>query len=121
MILNISPPLPSQRYVQQVVDSSLYHTGTLNNTILLASNELVYQWPKSTEKTLQKCKRLLDYAEIFPNTFIPYYVSDMRLYFNYYALHLVGTGTKISVAEYYYFRNWPDYKPVRQLNNPILV
>ena len=67
---DISPPLESPTYIQQVVGSLLYYARALDNTILPALNDISTQQSKPTQTTLKKCKRLLDYVYTYKNTFL---------------------------------------------------
>ena len=65
--------------VQSIIGSLLYYGRTLDNTILPALNELSITQSKPTVKTLQKCKKLLDYVATYPNVYLRFYASDMNL------------------------------------------
>ena len=62
---DLSPPLPSPIYIQQVVGSLLHYAGAPDNTIMPALNDISTQQSKPTKNTLMKCKKLLDYVATY--------------------------------------------------------
>ena len=118
---DISPPLSSPKYIQQVVGSLLYYARALDNTILPALNDISTQQSKPTENTLKKCKRLLDYVSTYKHTFLRYYASNMILSVDSDAAYLVAPGAKSRIAGFFYFKHAPDGKPLLRINSPIHV
>ena len=116
-----SPPLPSPKYIQQVVGSLLYYARALDNTILPALNAISTQQSQPTENTLKQCKRLLDYVSTYKHTYLRYYSSNMVLHVDSDAAYLVAPGAKSRIAGFYYFKNAPNGDILQQVNNPIHV
>ena len=93
-----SPLLKSPTYTQQVVGSLLYYARAIESTILLSLNGISSQQSKSTEKTLQKCKILLDYVYTYKNTFLRYQASNRVLHVESDTAYLMVPGDKSTVA-----------------------
>ena len=77
------------KHVQQVVGSLLYYDRALDGTMLPVLNTIGSEYVKPTQQTEKKCKRLLDHAATYSNTFIRYYTRDMVLHVDSDAAYLV--------------------------------
>ena len=118
---DLSPPLPSPTYIQQVVGSLLYYARALDNTILPALNDISTQQSKPTENSLKKCKRLLDYVSTYDNTFLRYHKSNMILTVDSDAAYLVAPGAKSRIAGFFYFKQAPNGTILHPPNSPVHV
>jgi hypothetical protein len=118
---DLSPPLSSSKYIQQVVGSLLYYARALDNTILPALNDISTQQSKPTQNTLKKCKRLLDYVSTYKHTFLRYYASNLILSVDSDAAYLVAPGAKSRIAGFFYFKHAPNGTPLKCINSPIHV
>ncbi len=118
---DLSPPLPSPTYIQQVVGSLLYYARALDNIILPALNDISTQQSKPTENSLKKCKRLLDYVSTDANTFLRYHKSNMILTVDSDAAYLVAPGAKSRIAGFFYFKQAPNGTILTPPNSPVHV
>ncbi|GFH54654.1 hypothetical protein CTEN210_11130 [Chaetoceros tenuissimus] len=109
------------KFVQSTVGSFLYYARAVDPTMLVALNEIGQQQAKPTEKTLQACKILLDYAATYPNTKIRYYASDMILHCDSDAAFLVSPNAKSQYAGYFYLGNKTSSSSTTKPNGAILV
>mmetsp|Transcript_11265 Transcript_11265/g.15885 ORF Transcript_11265/g.15885 Transcript_11265/m.15885 type:complete len:463 (+) Transcript_11265:115-1503(+) len=121
-----SPPLDKHgiRFVQGVVGCLLYYARALDGTMLAALNEISTTQAKPTEHTLDKCKRLLDYAATYQNAYLRYYSSDMQLHIDSDAAYLVLPKAKSRVAGFFNLPcqgHYRKYAHRNQINSPILI
>ena len=114
-------PPSDKKYVQSVVDALLYYARTLDHTLLLVLNNIAMAQAKPTEKTKEKCKKLLDYVATYPNVTLRYHASNIQLYIDSNTAYLVASKTKSRITGYYYFKCAPDNHPLLTPNHPILV
>ena len=104
-----------------MVGSLLYYARDLDNTILLALNDISTQQRKPTENTLKKCKRLLVYASTYKNTFLRYHASNMILSVDLGAAYLVAPGAKSRIAGFFSFPHSPNGPILKEINSPVHV
>ena len=109
------------KFVQSTVGSFLYYARAVDPTMLVALNEIGQQQAKPTEKTLQACKMLLDYAATYPNTKIRYHASDMILHCDSDAAYLVSPNAKSRYAGYFYLGNKSSSSSTTKPNGAVLV
>ena len=57
--------------------------------MLPALNTIASQQATPTQKTLEKCKQLLDYAATYPKAYVRFFASDMILHVDTDAAYLV--------------------------------
>ena len=107
------------KFVQQVVGSLLYYARALDGTMLPALNTIGSEQAKHTQQTMQKCKRLLDYAATYQNAFIRYHASDMVLHVDSDAAYLVLPKARSRIAGYYQLTDYPTKD--NSINGPILI
>jgi hypothetical protein len=79
--LDTSPPLnkAGKKFIQEVMGEFLYLAQAVNSTMLTALSSLASKQVTPTEKTMQKCLQILDYAASQVYSIITYQVSNMRL------------------------------------------
>lgn len=65
------------KYVQTVVGTFLYYDQALDNTMLVALNDIRTQQAQLTTNVMNKVQQLLDYVHIYPQVYILFYASDM--------------------------------------------
>ena len=114
-------PPSDKKYVQSVVGALLYYARTIDNTLLPALNDIAMTQAQPTQKTKEKCKRLLDYVASYPNVSLRYRASNMQLHIDSDAAYLVAPKAKSRIAGYYYFKNGPNNLPLLSPNHPVLV
>ena len=88
---------------QKAMDSLLYYTRDLENTILPVLNEISTQQSKPAEIKLKTYKRLLDYVSTYKCTFLRYHASSMILSVDSDAAYLVAQGAKKSYSRGFLF------------------
>ncbi len=76
-----SPPLNKDdtKYIQAVAGTLLYYGRAVDNTILPALSAITTEQAKSTEKTMETIKQLLDYCATQEEAVISYKASKMML------------------------------------------
>ena len=89
------------KLVQSITGSLLYYARAIDSTMLQALNEIASQQACPTQYTLQKCRRLLDYATTYPNAKIRFYASDMTLHVDSDAAYLVLPKARSRIAGHY--------------------
>jgi hypothetical protein len=109
------------KFVQSVVGTFLYYARAIDSTMLPALNEISSQQSKPTKTTMQKCRRLLDYAATYPTAYVRFYASDMELNIETDAAYLVMPKARSRIAGYYFLGNKPSSRPHPHLNGAILV
>ena len=102
-----------------MVGSLLYYARALDGTMLPISNATSSRQTKPTQQTKDKCKRLLDYAAIYPNTFIRYHATDMVLHVDSDAAYLVLPKARSRIARYYQLSDYPT--KLDTINGPLLI
>jgi hypothetical protein len=67
--LDDSPSLSKEdiKQVQRVVGSILYYARAIDLTVLMALSTIASEQSKGTERTMKKCKQLLDYLATHPD------------------------------------------------------
>jgi hypothetical protein len=63
--------------VQHIVGSILYYARAVDMTVWMTLSTIKSEQTKATEKTLEKCTRLLDYLSSNSESKVCYYTSDM--------------------------------------------
>ena len=109
------------KFVQSVTGSFLYYARAIDSTMLPALNDIASQQAKPTEKTKEKCKRLLDYAATYPNTYVRFHASDMVLHVDTDAAYLVMPQARSRIAGYFYMGNEQGKTPHPELNGAVLI
>ena len=69
--------------------------------MLPALNTISSEQAKPTQQTKNTCKRLLDYATVYPNAFIRYHATIMVLPYDLDAAYLVLPKVQSRIAEYH--------------------
>ena len=119
-----TPTMPKEkiRYVQSVVGSLLYYARAIDSTMLTALNDISKSQANPTEKTLEQCQRLLDYANTYQNVKVRFYASDMILNVDTDAAYLVLPKARSRLAGYFYMgHNRGTQSTLTALNGAILV
>ena len=88
-------------HIQSIVGNFLYYGRALDSTILPALNEIGLQQSQPTQQTKEKCLQLMDYLATYPNVFIRYHASDMKLHVDTDAAYLVLPEARSQIAGYY--------------------
>ena len=115
---DISPMLlPGKiKYVQSIIGTFLYYARAIDGTMLPALAQIAQQQAQPTEKTLEKCQQLMDYANTYRKASIRYYNSDMVLEVDSDASYLVLPKARSRYAGYYRFLKHND-TPQREVHN----
>ena len=74
----------------------------------------------ATKHMLIKCKIILDYAAMYPSTFIRFYTSDIILHIDSDAAYLVKPKACSRVAGFFYLDNIKP-RQLSRLNGVILI
>ena len=90
-------------YIQSVVGTFLYYARAVDNTMLVALNELASEQSKPTVTTKLKAQRLMDYAATYLTTTVRYHASNMQLHVDTDAAYLIAPKAKSRIASYYHF------------------
>ena len=80
----------------------LYYARAIDSTILPALQEIASEQAHPTERTLQKCRRLLDYVATYPLGILRFHASDMILHVDPDAAYLVLPKARSRYAGYFY-------------------
>jgi hypothetical protein len=92
--------------------------------MLLAINEISSSQSFPTQKTMNACKMLLDYAVTYPLAIIRYHASNMALHVGSNAAYLVLPNAHSRYAGHYILSDTPPPSPVMPTpkpNGPILT
>ena len=92
--VNQSPRLPLSdiKHVQTVVGTLLYYAFAVDNTILVALDDLASEQTQGTQKILDSITQLLKYAATHPNSTIRYRKINM-------VLHIHSDGSYLSALK----------------------
>lgn len=104
-----------------VVGALLYYARTVDNTLLPVLNDIAMSQANPTEKTKEKCKRLLDYVATYPNVVLRCHASNMQLHIDSNAAYLITPRAKSRIAGFYYFKCGANNCPLTMPNHPVLV
>ena len=83
----------------------LYYAQALDNTMLVALNDIGTQQAQPTTQVMDKVQQLLDYASTYPQVYIRFYASDMQLHVDTDAAFLVLPKACSRIAGYFRFLN----------------
>ena len=111
-------------YFQSCVGSLLYYARAVDATMLPAINEISGSQASPTQKTMNACKMLLDYAATYPLAIIRYHASDMALHVDSDAAYLVLPNARSRYAGHYILSDTPPPSPAMptpKTNGPILT
>ena len=105
-----SPKLDAKniKLVQSIVGSILYGARLIDNTVLVAINEIGSQQAHSTTNTLNLCSWLLDYIATYPNPSITFKRSNMILYIASDSSYLSVAKSRSRVGGYHFLGNTPN-------------
>jgi hypothetical protein len=97
--------------VQQVSGIFLYYGRAVDQTILVALNEISNSQARPTEKTKKACDMLLDYLATHPDATIRYHASDMILCVISDAAYLVLPDARSRAAGQFFVTDTPTSNP----------
>jgi len=112
------------KHVQSVTGTFLYYSRALDPTMIVALNDIASVQANPTQNTIDKCKRLMDYAATYPNAKLRYFASDMVLHIDSDAAYLVQDNARSRIAGHYILSSYPSPAPsipAPAPNAPILV
>ena len=109
------------KYVQSIIGTFLYYARAIDGTMLPAIAQIAQQQAQPTQKTLEKCQQLMDYANTYRKASIRYYKSDMVLEVDSDASYLVLPKARSRYAGYYRFLQHKDTPQRRVHNGAILI
>jgi hypothetical protein len=119
-LINESPTLDktSIHLVQSGVRSLLYYARAVDATMLPAINEISGSQSSPTQKSMNACKMLLDYAATYPLAILQYNVSDMALNIDTNAAYLVLPNTRSCYTGHNILSNTPPRAPTKPTPTP---
>jgi hypothetical protein len=68
-----------KKFVMQVTGTFLFYARAIEGTMLTTLSALALEQSNPTEHTIQKCKKILDYAATHPDAVLTYRASNMVL------------------------------------------
>ena len=92
--------------------------------MIVALNDIASVQAKPTQNTIEKCKRVMDYAATYPNAKLRFLSSDMVLHVDSNATYLVQGNVHSRIAGYYILSSYLSPEPsipAPASNAPILV
>ena len=89
------------KYTQQVVETFLHYTLSLDCAILTTLNDIGLKKSLRTKKVKETVQQLLDYANTYQNMYLRYYSSDMQLNVDTDASFLVLPKARSRIAVYF--------------------
>ena len=99
----------------------MYYARAVDPTILTALNEIAMQQAKPTKYTMEKCKRLLDYATTYPNGKVCFHASYMVLHIDSDAAYLVLPKARSRIAGHFSMGSPNLSQPNTTPNGAILI
>jgi hypothetical protein len=104
-----SPPLDAKSitFVQQVLGTFLYYARAVDNTMLVAINDLGTQQSKGTYNTMRDVTWLLNYASTHPDATVRFTGSDMCLHIESDASYLCAPKARSRAAGFHYLSSKP--------------
>ena len=116
-------PLPPDgtKRVQEIVGVLLYYARAIDCTMLVALNDIATTQSSPTERTLQACTKLLNYAATHPDATIRYVKSDMILHVHSDASYLSAPKARSRLAGFIFLANTPKPDHTTHKNGPIHV
>jgi len=103
--------------VQQISGIFLYYGRAVDQTIIVALNEISNSQACPTEQTARACNMLLDYLATHPDATIRYYASDMILCVISDAAYLVLPKARSRAAGTFFLTNKTDPKDPKPTPN----
>jgi hypothetical protein len=115
------PILPKDdiRHIQAIVGVLLFYARAIDNTMLLALNDIGSEQTKGTEATMTACTRLLNYAATHPDATIQYKRSPMILHTHTDASYLTAPMARSRAGGYHFLGDGQPNSPFT--NAPIHV
>ena len=96
--------------IQSVAGTFLYYGRGVDNTILVALNDIGTQQATPTENTNKEVNWLMDYLHTHPNAKLRYCAGSMQLFVDSDAAYLVLPGSKRRFAGHFYLASNPNPK-----------
>ena len=119
-----SPKLSAarKRRIQQIVGSLLYYARAVDNTILMAINDLASQQAHATETTEKHAHKLLNYLATHPNASVTFKKSNMTLQVHSDASYLSAPNSRSRAGGYFFMGTHNDHPDVNAfVNVPVHV
>lgn len=119
-----STPLSPARKkrIQQIVGSLLYYARAVDNTILMAVNDLAAQQAHATVATEAHAHKLLNYLATHPNATVTFKPSDMTLQVHSDASYLSAPNSRSRAGGYFFMGKANDHPDVQTfINAPVQV
>ena len=105
--------------VQAIVGVFLYYARAIDNTMMVALNDIAASQAQATEHTAEACTKLLNYAASHPDAEIKYNRSNMILHTHSDASYLSAPKARSRAGGYHYLGNGDIDNP--ELNGPIHI
>ena len=107
----------SKKKVQEVLDTLLFYARAVDCTMLPAINAIAAQQANSTEKTMLKVTKLLNYCVTHPNAVVCYKASNMIPWCNSDASYLTAPKARSQGAGCLYLSNKPQKSHTKSGNS----
>lgn len=105
--------------IREIVGTLLYYARAIDNTMLMALNDIAAAQANGTQHTLDACTKLLNYAATHPDAAITYHKSKMILHTHSDASYLSAPKARSRAGGYHYLGNGNIDNPT--INGPIHV
>ena len=93
--------------IQQIVGTFLYYGIALDNTLLVALNDISLEQSKATDNTSKKITKLLNYLATHPEAVIKYHASGMKIYVHSDASYLSLSKARSRAGGIHYLSDRP--------------
>ncbi len=87
----------------KIVGSILYYTQVVNMTVLMALSTIAVEQTKAAERTLEKCRQLLDYLAKHTDANIHFHASDMIMNILYKDTHPTSPPPNTLLCHFLHF------------------
>ena len=111
--IDLSAPLDKAgiKRLQEIVGTFLFYARAIDNTMLVALNEIGSAQANGTEATAEATVKLLNYAATHPDAVIRFTKSDMIYRIHTDASYLTAPKARSRAAGYHYLSNPSDDPP----------
>ena len=118
-----SPTLSAKdaNHIQSTTGSFLFYRRAIDNTILLALNEIASAQSQPTEQTKDKAQQLMDYLNTYLEAYIRCHALVMVLSVDSDAAYLVAPTAHSRIARYFHLSDHPNITKHPKMNGAILV
>ena len=120
-----SAPLspPNLLFLQQVLGTLLFYARAVDNTLLVALNDLASAQSQGTESVLSEVTQLLNYCATHPDAVVRFHASDMVLHIHSDASYLSASKARSRLGGFFHLSSRldpPDVAPSPDSSPPLL-